>query len=163
MRYGIGEILKMAAEAPSKAERIDILRKYGCPALYTALRYALDPNVKWGLPEGAPPYTPSTDVEESRFYYEVFKLYRFVDSGDDFMNLKVEQKVSRHNLALKVKRRQLLFVNLLESISPLDAELLLCMKDKKLPYSNLSVKLIKETFPGLIPEVTENEDGKVSV
>ncbi len=158
MKLGVAEILEKASKAKKSAEKIEILRQHACPALYVTLRYALDPNVKWGLPPGEPPYKPCQYIDgEGRFMNEVFKLYRFVDSGDDFMNLDRYKLIARHNLGIKKMQREMLFVTVLESIAPADAKLLLAMKDKTLPYKGLSLKLIQEAFPGLIPEETKTE------
>lgn len=156
MKIGLSEILEKASKAKKTSEKIDILREHACPALYVALRYALDPAVKWGLPPGEPPYKPCEYIDgEGRFLNEVFKMYLFVDEGDDFMNLDQYKKISRHNLKLKKMKRELLFVSILESISPADARLLLAMKEKTLPFKNLTTKIIKEAFPGLIPDEPE--------
>ena len=63
------------------------------------------------------------------------KLYLFVEGG---------------NPNLKPNRREYLFIELLESIHPKEAELLLQVKDKKLKCNGLTYNLVKETFPKLI-------------
>ena len=65
----------------------------------------------------------------------VRKLYLFVEGG---------------NPNLKQVRREYLFVELLESIDPSEAELLLQVKDKKIKCRGLTYNLVKETFPELI-------------
>ena len=42
------------------------------------------------------------------------------------------------------------YIELLESIHPKEAEILLQMKDKKLKCNGLTYNLVKETFPKLI-------------
>ena len=58
------------------------------------------------------------------------KLYLFVEGG---------------NPNLKQVRREYLFVELLESIDPSEAELLLQVKDKKIKCRGLTYNLVKET------------------
>ena len=45
-----------------------------------------------------------------------------------------------------------MFVALLERLDPKDAEILLAVKDRKLSYKGLSYKLVKDTWPELLPE-----------
>jgi hypothetical protein len=47
-------------------------------------------------------------------------------------------------------RRETLFIELLENINPLEAKILLAVKDKKLPFKGLTAKLVEEAFPGLL-------------
>jgi hypothetical protein len=50
---------------------------------------------------------------------------------------------------LKKHQRENLFIGLLESLHPKDAELLIAVKDKKV--EGLNVDIINTAFPGLIP------------
>lgn len=136
MRLSISEILSNAASFSKKQQRIEYLRQNQNPALLQVIKYAYDDRIKFLLPEGAPPYTPGkTGEDHGMLYTEARKLYLFVEGG---------------NPNLKPLRREQLFVNLLESINPEDAKLVLAVKDKKLPYKGLTKALIKEAFPGLI-------------
>jgi hypothetical protein len=136
MRLGIGEILKKVSESKTKEEKIEILRKNDSPAIRTVLKYALDPNIKWDLPEGAPPYKPCQFLDQhSMLYQEIRRLYLFLEGG---------------NPNLKPIKREALFINLLESVDPLDALVLLAAKDKKLPYKNITINLINEAYPGFM-------------
>ena len=64
-----------------------------------------------------------------------------------------------------------MFVNVLERLSPDEAEILLAIKDQKLSYKGLTYKLVKDTWPDLLPEqeeksttsVTEEEQPKAEV
>ena len=44
-----------------------------------------------------------------------------------------------------------MFIELLESVHDQEAQLLLQIKDKKIKCRGLTYKLVKETFPELIP------------
>ena len=52
-------------------------------------------------------------------------------------------------------RREAMFVQLLERLDSKDAKLILAMKDKKITYKGLSYKLVKDTWPDLLPDVEE--------
>jgi hypothetical protein len=135
-KRAISWILDYTDKLKTKEERIDCLRQNDSEPMRIILKYALDPNIEWLLPEGDPPYKPETeDGLESRLYSQARTLYLFVKGGND---------------NLLQLRREYLFVNLLETIHPEDAKLLLAVKDKKLPYKNINAKLIKEVYPGLL-------------
>lgn len=136
MRLAIYEILERASKLKKKEEKVEFLRQNGVAPLQTVLKYALDPNVKWLLPEGPAPYKPSEIAVENEgmLYSQARTLYLYVEGG---------------NPALTPSRRQMLFVNLLESIHPKDAELLVAIKDKKLPYKGITKEIVLEAFPGL--------------
>ena len=50
-----------------------------------------------------------------------------------------------------------MFVGLLERLDPQDAILLIAIKDKKLSYKGLTYKLVKDTWPDLLPDVEEEK------
>lgn len=136
MRLGIAEILKRVSEAKNKDEKLDILRRNDSTAIRTVLKYALDPAIKWALPEGEPPYKPCQYLDQqSMLYQEARRLYLFIEGGNPNLN--------------QVKR-EALFINLIESIDPNDAKVLLSAKDKKLPYKGITSNLINEAYPGLL-------------
>jgi hypothetical protein len=135
MRLGLHEIIEMAGKQVRKQQKIDVLRRYDSPALRQLLKMALDPTIKWLLPEGKPPYTPCPYMDqESRFYSEMRRMYLFLEGG---------------NVNLTPLKRETLFIGILESLAPKDAELLLSAKEKKLPRG-INVQLVMEAFPGLI-------------
>ena len=54
-------------------------------------------------------------------------------------------------------RREAMFVGLLERLDPQDATMLIAIKDKKLSYKGLTYKLVKDTWPELLPDIEEEE------
>lgn len=143
MRLGIFQILEQAAGHKAVADRIETLRQHDSGALRTVLKYAIDPSIVWDLPEGAPPYTPCPyPGQEMRLFAEIRRLYLFIKGGNPNLNKL---------------RREALFIELLESIHPDDAKILVAVKDKKLPYKTLNAKIIKEAFPELVEEVQPDE------
>lgn len=138
MKVGVAETLKKIAALKTKEEKIRALRENDNFAIRTILQGAYDKNIKWLLPPGEVPYKKSTleDLEHV-FYAECRKLYLFVEGG---------------NPGLSQLRRETLFIELMESVAPADAELLTFVKDKKIPYKGITPALVKEAFPGLINE-----------
>jgi len=91
------------------------------------------------LPEGNPPYKevgPDVDAQ-GRLVQELRKLYLFIEGDTD----------TQKNL--KQVRREQLFIEMLESVDPGDAKVLLGMKDGKLPFKSITKKLVAEAFPNL--------------
>jgi hypothetical protein len=143
MRLSISEILDLVSKAPNRTDRVELLRKHDNGALRTILKYALDPNIKFVLPEGEPPYKPCAYVgQETMLYREARKLYLFIEGGNDNLN---------------PIRRETLFIQLLESIDPKDAKLLLAMKDKKMPYKGINMNVVNDAFPGMFYIEKANE------
>ena len=139
MALSIPIIFEDIAKAKSITERKKILLEHGSNPLKELLKYAFHPDIKFLLPEGAPPYktvgSPS-EYNPTYLYPNIRKLYLFVEGGND---------------GLTTLRREQLFVQLLEELHPKEAEVLIQVKDKKLKYRGLTYKLVKETFPDLIP------------
>lgn len=135
-KQSISQILKTCAQYKKKEERVIALRQEANDACKVILRHIYDPNIKFLLPEGDPPYKPSQFNEPGVLYADLRKLYLFVEGG---------------NPNLKQVRRESLFIDLLESVDPEDAKLLLSMKDKKSPYKGLSEDIVRAAFPELIP------------
>lgn len=136
MRKSVAEILEEASKITKKEERIQFLRANANPALAKILQWTYDPRIKWLLPEGKVPYNPTKYLDqEGNLYNEIRRLYLFVEGG---------------NPNLKPVRREFLFIQLLESLSPKEAELLSAVKDKKIPYKGITSKFVEEAFPGLI-------------
>lgn len=138
MKLSVAEVLKRASDMKDENQQIQWLRQNNSVALESILRGAFDPVIKWQLPPGAPPYKPSDIVDQQhRLYTECRKLYLFIEGG---------------NPNLKQIRREHLFIEMLEAIDPEDAKLLLAVKEKTLPYPNITVDLVRKAFPLIISE-----------
>lgn len=136
-RLAIAQIIDAASKIENVEERAQYLRDNDTNQLRYILELALTPGVEWEIPEGAPPYKPCEYLDvEGRLYQETRTLY---------MYLKGNQP------GLTQLKREMLFIGLLESIDKRDAELLIKVKDKKLPRT-ISTKVVNLAFPGLINE-----------
>jgi hypothetical protein len=137
-KLGISEILKIVSEQKTTDEKVRKLQELNTPVLQQILKVALDPTVKWKLPEGQPPYSPSPyDDTQAMLYQEARRMYLFLEGGND---------------NLTPLRREQLFISFIESIDKEDAKLMLAAKDKKIPYKGINVKLVNTAFPGLISQ-----------
>jgi hypothetical protein len=147
---GISEILYTISKIKNVQERQNALGTCADNrALMQVLHATFHPEVKFLLPDGAPNFTKlekSVDAQGT-LYREAKKMYLFIEGIAPEM----------HQL-----RRETLFVQLLESLDPDDADLVLAMKDKKMPYEGITYGLVQSTFPGLLPDrdVTSEGDGE---
>ena len=137
MAVSLPTILGEVAKAKNKDGKKAVLVRYDNGALREILKYAFHPDIKFLLPPGNPPYKSVVDETDNPTYLYglVRKLYLFVEGGNP-----------NHNTT----RREYLFIEMLESIHPLEAKLLLQVKDKKIKCRGLTYNLIKETFPELL-------------
>lgn len=120
-------------------------------ALKLLFEHAFNPEKKFVLPEGEPPYNEDSaplGMSPGSFIMETKKLYIFC--RDD----------------LNALRRESLFVQLLENIHPSEAKILLAVKDQTLHklYKNITHKLVFEA--GLVtiaPPVAKTRTKKQQV
>ena len=146
--FNVRETFEIVAKAKTRDEKKELLLKRENYATKVLLQLAFHPDAKWILPPGAPPYTPSTegDMTANSLHFEVKKLDYYTDP-------------SPHSLEeLPMLRREGMFVGLLERSDPLDALLLIAIKDKKLSYKGITYKLVKDTWPDLLPDVEETQE-----
>lgn len=123
----------------------DIAKHKDNYAIKTIFEYSFDPNLKFKLPEGEPPYKKDTaplGMSQANFYQQVRKLYVFCRT--DISNVRREQ----------------LFVQMLESLHPSEANICIAMKDQNLTslYPNITRKLLEDNGlikAGLGPVVQE--------
>lgn len=137
-KLAISQIIENASTLKTAQEKVAYLRQNDSSALRMVLQYAMDNRVKWALPEGVPPYKPNPNIDqEGMLYSEARRLYLFIEGG---------------NPNLTKLKREMLFIDLIQSVHPKDAELLLSIKEKKLPHKGLTKKIVNEAFPGLVYE-----------
>ena len=130
------EILEEVAKAKTKSKKIAILKKHDTMSLRMVIKSSFDPNIKWQLPEGNVPYIPNDSPageEHMILLHEAKKLHHYIERG---------------NPNLQQTRREIMFVQLLESLHHSEATLLVACKDKKLHqvYKGLSANVVKEAF-----------------
>lgn len=138
MQVGLYEFLLKVSKLKKTQEKVDAIKFNDSLPLRIILQGAFDPSVEWLLPEGEPPYKPNDLVDQEHVLIrEIEKLRYFIKGFYDNLN--------------QTKREQM-FVELLERVSPDDAKLLVAIKDKKMPFPGITVQHVKEGLPGLIPE-----------
>lgn len=148
MKEGIAEIVKRVAKLPDKKSKLEALApQENNHVLRYILQLTYDPDIQWNLPEGTPPYKPSEVLDnEGLLYAEARRLYLFMKG----MGSPLEPE------HLKLKRENQ-WIQLLQSVAPEDAELLCMMKNKQITWRGFSEALVRDAFPGLLPERVRKE------
>ena len=135
----IAKLLASISEMKKKEDRIKAIRE-NAEHNYTfksILHGMFDPKVKFLLPEGDPPYKENKFDEPKAIYNETSRFYLLVEGG---------------NPSLSKTKREHIFIQMLENVSPDDAKLLIAMKDKKSPYKGITKEIVMAAIPGLIQE-----------
>ncbi len=130
------EVLSKLSKIKSKKDKVTYLKEYNSDSLRMVIKSSFDPKIKWLLPHGEVPYRENDapeGTEHSDLSYEARKLYHYIEGGND---------------SLKQNRREMMFVQLLESLHPAEADLLVAAKDKILhqKYKGLSKNVVMEAF-----------------
>jgi hypothetical protein len=126
------EMLELAGKKKSFKAKVEELKKYDIPAMRMFLKAAYDPKIKWLMPDGDIPYTPSESPlgDGHKFLqHEINVLLSFVENGDK--NIKQFQ-------------RENTFIQTLESLHASEAKLLISAKNKSVGVDyKLSDKVVK--------------------
>lgn len=141
MQIGIAEFLEKVGKLKRTQEKVDAIRANDSLVLRIVLQAGYDPNVKWALPEGTPPYKPNDLVDQEHVLIKDCEKLRYFIQGfhDNLPQLK----------------RETMFVEFLERVAPKDAEMLCLFKDKK-PMKGITLQHVTEALPGLIPHEQTN-------
>ena len=146
----IHEILQKVSNAKTHVDRVAILKAHNCLALRDILKGAIDENVIWILPPGAPEYeTGESDqgYDPSSLHLQTKKLAYFVKGGP--------------NKGVKRVRLEQMFLEILESVPKVDAEVLIYAKDKKLhrKYHGMTRAIVEAAFPKLLSPLAKPTPG----
>ena len=164
------EVLALASKQRSNAKKVEVLRKYEHNSLKALFIWNYDDTSISMLPPGEVPYSSlkdeqissgslstkvnqlvgtmeyndtvsmgsATDLKRGRttLRKEWTKLYNFVKGGNDQLNSL---------------RRETMFIQILEGLHPLDAEILCLVKDKKL-YDKYKItkENVSEAYPNIV-------------
>ena len=164
------EVLALASKQRSNAKKVEVLRKYEHNSIKAIFIWNYDDTSISVLPPGEVPYSSlkdeqissgslstkvnqlvgtmeyndtvsmgsATDLKRGRttLRKEWTKLYNFVKGGNDSLNSL---------------RRETMFIQILEGLHPLDAEILCLVKDKKL-YDKYKITKanVTEAYPDIV-------------
>jgi hypothetical protein len=132
------EIFQKIELETSRPKRLKLMQQYSdVPAFKDILRGMFDDTLEFLLPEGKPPYTPNIPESIPSTLLKKHRDFGYFVKGGPGTNLPAY-------------KRERMFIELLESVHPDDALLVLAMVGKKPPFKGLTKKLVKEAFPNLI-------------
>jgi hypothetical protein len=162
----IFEVLNLVSKQRTNIKKVEVLQKYNDPSLRAIFIWNFDESVTSSLPVGIVPYSSvgeqgsfsgtlsekiddavgkmseigsnslgSQDQGFSSIRKEYSKFYNFIKGGND---------------SLSSLRRETMFINVLQGLHPLEAEILCLVKDKKL---ETKYKITKEIVSQAYPEI----------
>ena len=161
------EVLDLVSKQRSKAKKIEVLKKYEHISLKAIFIWNFDESVKSMLPEGDVPYsgfedqassngTLSTKIsEEVRRMHETDSFSMGSSDKNGHTTIRREYKNFYHfikggNDSMSNVRRETMFINILEGLHPLEAEILCLVKDKKLSEKyKITKEIVAEAYPDI--------------
>ena len=137
MKY-VFEMMNEVKAAKSSEKKIETLKKYDTWALKDILKGTYDTSLEWVIPKGKPPFEPNQGHNAPANLLQEHKQFKYFVKGKP------------SNELTKV-RREMLYIKLLESVHPKDAEVVINMTSGK-KISGIPKTIVEKAFPGLISE-----------
>ena len=134
------EILELVGKTKSRKEKIEILRKHESMPLKDYLRCVFDDAIQLNLPGGKPPFQMCREESVPSSWSKQHQKLKYFVKG-----LRVSDD-------LPAVKRESMFIGVLESIHPRDADVVVDMANKKSGAAGLTKKLVQEAFPKLIAQ-----------
>ena len=132
----VHEIFSAVSAERTNAKKVEILQQYNENFIKSVLIWNFDESIQSVLPEGEVPIQSKEDADQnpsSSIRKEWSKFYNFVKGGNDAMNRL---------------KKETMFINILESFHPGEAEILCLVKDKKLETKyKITKELVSEAYP----------------
>ena len=162
------EVFYLASKQRSKAKKVEVLKRYEDPSLKALFIWNFDETVISVLPSGEVPYTGYDDQTTysgtltTKISEEVRKMHETgsfsMGSGDKEGHTTIRREyvnfyhfLKGGNDALNNIRRETMFINILEGLHPLEAEIIVLVKDKNL---ETKYKVTKEIVSEAYPDIT---------
>ena len=161
------EVLDLVSRCKTKAKKVEALQLFGDLSIKAVLIWNFDESITSALPEGDVPYG---NPEENVLYSGTLSdrltdtNRRMFESGNFSLGQKeagskttirkqwknLYNFVVGGNSGLSKNRRESMFINLLDGLHPLEAEILVLAKDKNLTSSyKISQEVVAEAFPDI--------------
>ena len=162
------EVLDLASKQRSKAKKVEVLKRYEDPSLKALFIWNFDETIISVLPEGEVPYTgydeqtSNSGTLTTKISHEVRKMHETgsfsMGSGDKEGHTTIRREYVNFyhflrggNDSLNNIRRETMFINILEGLHPLEAEIIVLVKDKKLESKyKITKEIVSEAYPDII-------------
>jgi len=163
------EVLALANKQKTKAKKVEVLKKYEHDSLKALFIWNFDESVISLLPPGEVPYSSmkdeqitsgslSTKINQlvgTMDYFDTTSLGNAADMKKGKTTIRKEYLrfynfCKGGNDQLKSLRRETMFIQMLEGLHPLDAEILCLVKDKELETKyNITKDIVSEAYPDI--------------
>ena len=157
------EVLALASKQRSNVKKIEVLREYKDDSLVAIFIWNFDETIVSLLPEGDVPFFGDNTVKTSTMSERIEDAVKQMQNSSSLGAMDQRYSTIRkeytkfHNFirggndSLNGIRRENIFVNLLEGLHPLEAEILCLCKDKKLQTRyKLTKDIISEAYPEIV-------------
>ena len=161
------EVLDLVSKQRTKAKKIEVLRTYEDISLKIILIWNFDESVQSVLPPGEVPYTGYDDqnvysgtlstkiTEEVRKMHDTGSFSLGSSDQQGHTTIRRESKNFYHfvrggNDSMNAIRRETMFINILEGLHPLEAEIVTLCKDKRLgEVYKITKDIVAEAYPDI--------------
>ena len=161
------EVFNLASKQRTKAKKVEVLKRYEDPSLKALFIWNFDETVISVLPSGEVPYTGYDDQTTysgtltTKISEEVRKMHETgsfsMGSGDKEGHTTIRREyvnfyhfLKGGNDALNNIRRETMFINILEGLHPLEAEIIVLVKDKNLEEKyKITKEIVSEAYPDI--------------
>ena len=162
------EVFHLASKQRSKAKKVEVLKRYEDPSLKALLIWNFDESVISLLPEGEVPYTGYDEqtsysgtlttkiTQDIRRMHETGSFSMGATDNQGRTTIRREFKNFYHflkggNDSLNSIRRETMFINILQGLHPLEAEIVVLVKDKNLEEKyKITKEIVSEAYPDII-------------
>jgi hypothetical protein len=163
----IFEVLDLVSRQRSNAKKVEVLKKYEDFSIKAIMIWNFDESVISMLPEGPVPYSAFEDqtvhsgnlstkiTDEVRRMHETGSFSLGSSDKQGHTTIRKEYKNFYHfikggNDGLNNIRRESMFINLLQGLHPLEAEIVCLIKDKKLEEKyKITKEIVSEAYPDI--------------
>ena len=162
------EVFDLVSRSRSKAKKVEVLRKYDDQSLRRILVWNFDESIKSILPSGPVPYvgydeqntysgTLSTKISHDvRTMHETGNFSLGVSDQQGHTTIRRESKnfynfIRGGNDAMSNIRRETMFINILQGLHPLEAEIVVLAKDKLISDKyNITREIVEGAYPNIV-------------
>ena len=161
------EVFHLASKQRSKAKKVEVLKRYEDSSLKALFIWNFDETIISVLPEGEVPYTGydeqttysgtlTTKIsEEIRRMHETGSFSLGATDKEGHTTIRREYVNFYHflkggNDSLNNIRRETMFINILEGLHPLESEIIVLVKDKRLEEKyKITKEIVSEAYPDI--------------